>query len=61
MKISVNRELCMNSGMCTQAVPKIFTMDDGALVILQEEVPEERLLAVEDAVACCPTSALRLD
>ena len=51
----------MNSGMCTQAVPKIFTMDDGALVILQEEVPEERLLAVEDAVACCPTSALRLD
>ena len=62
MKVTVDREKCMNSGMCTQAAPKIFTMDDdGMLVILQNDVPDEHLLAVEDAVACCPTSALRLD
>lgn len=36
-------------------------MDEhGRLVILREEVPVEYLQAVEDAVACCPVSALRL-
>lgn len=61
MKICVDRELCMNSGMCTQTAPDIFGMDEeGALIILKEEVPEEHILAVEDAAACCPVSALQL-
>ena len=51
----------MNSGMCTQTAPDIFGMDEeGALIILKEEVPEEHILAVEDAAACCPVSALQL-
>lgn len=62
MKIVVDRDKCMNSGMCTQAAPKIFDMDeDGILIVLKEEIPEEEQLAVEDAVACCPLSALHLE
>lgn len=61
MKIAVDREKCLNSGMCAQTAPEVFAMDDdGALVIVLENVPDEHLEAVQDAVACCPVSALRL-
>ena len=65
MKISVDREKCVNSGMCTQLASKVFKFEindrKATLAILQEEVPEEELQAVKDAVDCCPVSALKLD
>ncbi len=61
MKVTLDKKKCMNSGMCTQAAPKIFEMDDeGELVILIEDVTDEHLGDVKDAVACCPTNALQL-
>lgn len=61
MKVLVDREKCMNAGMCTQAAPEVFEMDDdGVLVVLREAVPEDQMLEVQDAVSCCPMDALRL-
>jgi ferredoxin len=61
MKIIVDRTKCTGLGICESLAPSVFEVDDnGDLVLLADTVPEEELDAVEDAVAGCPTEALRL-
>jgi ferredoxin len=48
-------------GVCESIAPDIFEInDDGDMVILQGEPGEARRHEVENAVASCPTAALRL-
>lgn len=47
--------------MCESIAPDLFEVDDeGLLVLTDETVAADRLAEVEEAVACCPNSALRL-
>lgn len=58
--IEVDRSRCIAIGLCEAASPKYFEVgDDGKLVILQTIVDSGDLAEVEDAIASCPTSALR--
>ena len=60
-RIEVDRDRCASTGGCEAAAPDVFEIgDDGALVILQPEPPEEEMAAVREAIAACPTRALRL-
>ena len=59
MKVGVDREKCIGSGMCTTIAPALFDMDDDGVLVVVKETPathEERSLL--DAVACCPVNAL---
>ena len=48
--------------MCTAAAHAVFELDEtGTLVVLIEEVPDDHVEAVRDAVDCCPTEALALE
>lgn len=60
MKVRVDLDLCIGSGMCTTYVPQLFELaQDGThVVLLDENVPEELESAVDDAVACCPVEAI---
>ncbi|GAA4546509.1 ferredoxin [Pseudonocardia xishanensis] len=61
MKIVVDRSLCTSLGVCESLAPDHFEVDDEAeLVVLEENVSEDDLDAVEAAVSGCPTAALRL-
>ncbi|OLF09093.1 ferredoxin [Actinophytocola xinjiangensis] len=61
MKITVDRDKCNGVGICEGCSPEVFEVDDyGDLVLRTEVVPEGLRDAVDDAVASCPTSALRL-
>ncbi len=61
MKITVDRMRCTMLGVCESIAPDIFEInDDGDMVILQGEPGEARRHEVENAVASCPTAALRL-
>lgn len=66
MKVVVDKTRCVGSGMCTSIAPTFFDLDDdGSLVVKNDgEVDPsdaQAVTAVEDAVACCPMEALRLE
>lgn len=62
MKVEVDREVCIVSGMCASVAPKIFEIsDDGKLLVLTESVPAEAHEQALAAELCCPTEAISID
>ncbi|GAB16727.1 putative 3Fe-4S ferredoxin [Gordonia effusa NBRC 100432] len=62
MRIKADFDLCESNAICVGMAPDIFDLDDDDyLVILQEEVPAERVEELRQVVASCPKSALSLD
>ena len=60
-KIKVDFDLCESNAMCEALAPSHFEVDDDDyLQILQEDVAEDDLAHVEQAVASCPKSAISL-
>ena len=60
-KIKVDFDLCESNAMCEALAPDHFQVDDDDfLQILDENVTEEQLAIVEQAVASCPKSALSI-
>ncbi|MET1000086.1 MAG: ferredoxin [Marmoricola sp.] len=60
-KIKVDFDLCEANAMCEALAPDHFQVDDDDyLQILQEDVSDEHLGIVEQAVASCPKSAISL-
>lgn len=59
MKIAINDERCIVSGMCTSIAPEIFQIgDDGKTKVLIEDLPPELAEKAESAEMCCPTEAI---
>ena len=62
MKIVVDRGRCTGIGICESMAPETFEVgDDGALLLLTEEVQNSHLEAMELAVRSCPAAALRIE
>jgi len=60
-KIKVDWDLCESNAMCEALAPSHFQVDDDDfLQILEENVSDEDLAHVEQAVASCPKSAISL-
>lgn len=60
--VSADLTLCEGYANCVIAAPTYFDVDDdeGMVVVLKAEVPEQDLAEVESAVRSCPVSALTL-
>ena len=73
MKVFVEQVACTGGGLCENAVPEIFLLDDNGLATVREgdrvlplggedeggvEVPEELVSAVRDAAAVCPGACI---
>jgi ferredoxin len=62
MKIVVDRDLCQGHGVCESEAPAVFSVSKKGVLTVVDENPGEGLrAAVEQAVAFCPTSALRIE
>lgn len=62
MRIVVDRTKCSSIGLCEATAPEIFEIGpDGALIILMDEIPEDRRVEVEQACENCPTQALSIE
>ena len=62
MKVVVDFVKCTGLGICESMAPEIFEVnDDGELVLLKEDITDEELQSVEEAVTGCPTEALRIE
>lgn len=61
MFIVVDRQKCTGLGICESIAPDVFEIDDdGSLRLLTDEIGDDGLAAVEEAVRSCPTTALAL-
>lgn len=58
--VTVDRELCIGSGLCLVYAPEFFTHDEDAKAVVLAEPTGTDLGAVRTAVEACPTSALAL-
>jgi ferredoxin len=62
MRVIIDRDLCEGQGACEQLAPQVFVLDDaGVLHLRTEQLGDEQLAAVREAVRRCPKQALRLD
>ena len=61
IKIEVDFDKCTGLGICESLAPDYFEVDDdGDLVLLKADVSQDDLQGVEEAIAGCPTEALRI-
>ena len=62
MRIVVDRDLCQGHGVCESEAPAVFSVSKGGVLTVIDERPDEALRpVVEQAVAFCPTHALRIE
>jgi ferredoxin len=61
VKIEADREVCIQAGNCVMATDTLFDQDDdGVVVVLVDEVPEDEEDHAREAVKLCPSQALRV-
>lgn len=61
MKLSADRDDCIASGNCVMISEALFDQDDdGIVVLLAEDVPEDEAEHAREAVKTCPASVLHL-
>jgi ferredoxin len=62
VRIIVDRDLCQGHGVCESEVPAVFSVSKQGVLTIVDESPDEGLRTmIEQAVAFCPTSALRIE
>lgn len=61
VRIEVDTPRCEGHGLCEQAAPDLFALDDdGVVQVAAPHVDEARRPAAEAGVRACPVAALRL-
>ena len=59
MKVIVDFDRCEGHGLCVAACAEVFELgDDGTVLVLQEEPPDELEPKVRQAAELCPTAAI---
>ena len=62
MKVTVNQDKCVSSGMCVLNVAEVFDQsDDGVVVLLLDEPGPELAEDTRKAAAACPAMAIHLE
>lgn len=62
MKVQVDYQRCTGLGMCESLAPLFFEVNDnGDLELLRSDIADGEVAAVREAVAACPTEALRIE
>ncbi|NYG57588.1 ferredoxin [Nocardioides daedukensis] len=61
MKVKVDFDLCESNALCEALAPDVFELDDDDyLVIKQDDVTDENIGRIKQAVAACPRSAISI-
>ena len=62
MKASIDRDGCIQCGLCPSTCPEVFRMgDDGPAEVYVDAVPAESEDAVLEAVEGCPVSVIHAE
>ena len=61
VKIAADRDVCIQAGNCVMAADTLFDQDDdGVVMVLVDEVPDDEEDRAREAVKLCPSQALRM-
>jgi len=61
MRVSVD-ENCTGCGLCEEACPEIFELDDNSMArVKQDPVPEEVEASCREAAENCPVEAIHVE
>jgi ferredoxin len=62
MKVTVDQDKCCGAGTCVLLAPDVFDQrdEDGIVVLLDEQPPEELHPIVREAASVCPAAAISL-
>ncbi|OBY32937.1 ferredoxin [Mycolicibacter kumamotonensis] len=62
MKLTADQNICASSGQCVGLAPRVFDQrdEDGVVVVLDDNPPEELADAVAQAVRVCPSGAIKI-
>jgi ferredoxin len=61
VRVQLDRPRCEGHGMCEEAAPEVFRLDDaGELEVLRDSLDPGLVRKAENAVRLCPVAALRL-
>ena len=62
MKVKVDKDSCIGCGACAAICPEVFDLDDDGLSeVKTEEVKDNNIDDVKDAVDSCPTGAIEIE
>jgi len=61
MKAIVDAEECAGCGLCVDACPAVFEMDNAVAKVLVANVPEDALDTCREAAADCPAEAIKIE
>ncbi len=62
MKVTADQNICASSGQCAALAPRVFDQrdEDGVVVVLDENPPDELAEAVRQAESACPSGAIKI-
>jgi ferredoxin len=61
VKVEADRDVCIQAGNCVMAADAVFDQDDdGIVVVLVDDIPDDEMDHVREAVKLCPSQALRI-
>ncbi|WP_280417593.1 ferredoxin [Nocardia carnea] len=63
MRVNVDEHTCIAAGQCVVAASDVFDQrdDDGIVVLLNDNPPDELIEDVRHAASVCPARAILLD
>lgn len=63
VKIHIDQVKCVGAGQCVMASPHVFDQreEDGIVVLLMDEPPEDLIASVRKAAKLCPAIAIVLE
>lgn len=58
-RVQVDHDRCEGNGKCQNAAPQVFEVrDDDLSYVILDEIPDELIDAVEEAIRLCPRQAI---
>jgi ferredoxin len=61
MMVSADIARCEGHGLCEEVAPRVYELDDDAVVtVVQEQVPSELERLAEAGARVCPVAALKV-
>jgi ferredoxin len=63
VRVTVEQDRCVSSGMCVMNSPDVFDQrdDDGVVVLLQPSPGPDHAVVTRDAAAACPALAIHIE